>query len=108
MTLKHILYLEDSQVDADLARIYLQRSLPGVVFTQVHTQREALELLQQAACGQHPAIDLLLTDVALPDGSGLEVLRAVRDAAWPMAVVIVTGHGDPEAAVSAIQAGAND
>jgi diguanylate cyclase (GGDEF)-like protein/PAS domain S-box-containing protein len=108
MTLKHILYLEDSQADADLARIYLQRSLPGVVFTQVHTQREALELLHHAASGQHPAIDLLLTDVALPDGSGLEVLRAVRDAAWPMAVVIITGHGDPEAAVSAIQAGAND
>ena len=108
MTLKHILYLEDSQADADLARLYLQRSLPGVVLKLAHTQREALEILQQVASGQHEPFDLLLTDVALPDGSGLEVLRAVRDANWPMAVVIVTGHGDPEAAVSAIQAGAND
>lgn len=108
MTLKHILYLEDSQADADLARLYLQRSLPGVVLRLAHTQREALDLLQQAASGQHEPFDLLLTDVALPDGSGLEVLRAVRDANWPVAVVIVTGHGDPEAAVSAIQAGAND
>jgi diguanylate cyclase (GGDEF)-like protein/PAS domain S-box-containing protein len=108
MTLKHILYLEDAQADADLARIHLQRSLPGVVCTQAPTQREALELLHQAANGQRQPFDLLLTDVALPDGSGLDVLRAVREAGWPMAVVIVTGHGDPEAAVSAMQAGAND
>lgn len=108
MTLKHILYLEDSQADADLVRLYLQRSLPGVVLSLAHTQREALALLQQAACGKSEQFDLLLTDVALPDGSGLEVLRAVRDANWPVAVVIVTGYGDPDAAVSAIQAGAND
>ncbi|MDZ4187182.1 MAG: EAL domain-containing protein [Hydrogenophaga sp.] len=108
MPLKHILYVEDSQVDADLARLYLQRSLPDVLVTIAHTQREALELLQQVPSGQPAPYNLLLTDVALPDGSGLEVLRAVRDADWPMPVVIVTGHGDPEAAVSAMQAGAND
>ena len=108
MTLTHILYLEDSEADADLARRYLCRSLPGVKLTLAHTQSEALDLLHQAASGQHVPFDLLLTDVALPDGSGLDVLRTVRDAGWPLAVVIITGYGDPDAAASAIQAGAND
>lgn len=76
--------------------------------TLAHTQSEALDLLHQAANGQHVPFDLLLTDVALPDGSGLDVLRTVRDAGWPLAVVIITGYGDPDAAASAIQAGAND
>ena len=108
MTLTHILYLEDSEADADLARRYLCRSLPGVKLTLAHTQSEALDLLHQAASGQHVPFDLLLSDVALPDGSGLDVLRTVRDAGWPLAVVIITGYGDPDAAASAIQAGAND
>ena len=108
MMLTHILYLEDCQADADLALRYLNRSLPGVKLTLAHTQGEALDLLHQAATGQRTPFDLLLTDVALPDGSGLEVLRTVRDAGWQLAVVIITGYGDPDAAASAIQAGAND
>ena len=108
MTLTHILHLEDAFADADLVRRYLHHSLPGVTLTQAATQRQALDMLQQAASGLRAPFDLLLTDVALPDGSGLEVLRTVREAGWPLAVVIVTGHGDPEAAASAIQAGAND
>lgn len=107
-TLTRVLYLEDSQADADLARRYLSRSLPGVMLTLVHTQADALDLLHQVARGQHAPFDLLLTDVSLPDGSGLEVLRTVRNAGWPLAVVIITGYGDPDAAASAIQAGAND
>ena len=50
--------------------------------------------------------DVVLLDVRLPDGNGLEVFRGLRlrDASLP--VVFLTGHGSIEAAVQAIQEGA--
>jgi DNA-binding NtrC family response regulator len=51
---------------------------------------------------------LLLLDLGLPDGSGADFLRAWR-ARWPqLAVVVITGRQDLDAAVECMQAGAYD
>jgi DNA-binding NtrC family response regulator len=61
---------------------------------------EALKRMEEA-----PA-DLVLTDVRMPGTSGLELLRRVR-ARWPdVGVVLITGFGTIETAVSCLQAGA--
>jgi DNA-binding NtrC family response regulator len=49
-----------------------------------------------------------LSDLRLPDGSGLELLKKVRERNPPPAVVLVTGQGDQEVAVAALKAGAAD
>lgn len=51
---------------------------------------------------------VVVTDIRMPGLSGLELFRALhaRDAELP--VILVTGHGDVEMAVSAIKAGAWD
>jgi PAS domain S-box-containing protein len=51
---------------------------------------------------------LLLTDLQLPDGNGLELLRFIREHNLPLAVVIITGAGNEEAAVAVMKAGADD
>jgi CheY-like chemotaxis protein len=49
--------------------------------------------------------DALLLDLTLPDGDGLDVLRAVLDdGARPVAVAL-TGHDDPETAARCRAAG---
>jgi len=50
--------------------------------------------------------DVVLTDLILPDGSGLELMEAA--AAMGAQVVLITGHASVETAVQALRRGATD
>lgn len=52
------------------------------------------------------AFDVVLTDLALPSGTGLDVLAAAHDADPTLPVVFVTGTGDVEMAQRALEHGA--
>jgi DNA-binding NtrC family response regulator len=52
--------------------------------------------------------DLVLLDMKLPDGSGLDVLRAIRAEDAMVPVVIMTAYAEVEAAVEAMKLGAYD
>ena len=52
--------------------------------------------------------DLVLTDLQLPDGDGIEVLRMTRER-WPETpVIVITAHGSADTAVAAMKLGAHD
>jgi two-component system response regulator AtoC len=51
---------------------------------------------------------LVITDVKMPDGSGLQVLEGVRNLAPRTAVILLTAHGDVGDAVTAMRGGAFD
>ena len=54
--------------------------------------------------GQHA--DVLLTDLGLPDGSGIDVIRACA-ARWPeCAIMVITLFGDEKSVLASIEAGA--
>jgi EAL domain-containing protein (putative c-di-GMP-specific phosphodiesterase class I) len=90
----------------------------------VEDERALLELYMEvllaagfevaAACDRESALralggrdhDVVLTDVALPDGSGVDVLRAVRERDLDVPVVLVTGDPSVETAVQAVELGA--
>lgn len=52
--------------------------------------------------------DVCLTDLGLPDGDGLDVIRAARATCADCAVLVLTGQGSILAAVEAMKAGAHD
>ena len=52
--------------------------------------------------------DLLLVDVRLQDGDGMDFLEQVRRSYPDSQVILMTGYGDADAAVEALQAGALD
>jgi DNA-binding NtrC family response regulator len=57
---------------------------------------------------QADTFDLVLTDLKLPGSSGLDILRAARQTAPPVPVVVMTGFGSVQAAVEAMKLGAVD
>jgi len=50
--------------------------------------------------------DIILLDVYLPDGNGLEIIDQLRSVASEPQVIIITGQGDPDGAEMAIRHGA--
>lgn len=50
----------------------------------------------------------LITDVRMPDMTGIELLLRLREARLPIAVILVSGHGDVQMAVEAMKNGAVD
>ena len=70
-------------------------------------------------CGEHDraesaverilaaAPDVVILDITLPDGSGLDITKAVRAAGFGGAILVLTMHDDSHYAVRILQAGAN-
>ncbi|MCC7269144.1 MAG: sigma-54-dependent Fis family transcriptional regulator, partial [Rhodocyclaceae bacterium] len=54
------------------------------------------------------AYQLCLTDMRLPDGDGLELVRFIGERFRDIPVAVITAHGSMENAVSALKAGAFD
>jgi len=94
-----ILVVDDDPLQAKLAAV----ALTGHGFLRPTLVGTAQEALAQAA--QH---DVVLLDVQLPDGNGLDVLRKLRERSARPAVVIVTGHGAEQIAADALRHGADD
>jgi len=98
-----ILYVEDNPLDVELTTRELARGIPGLdLAVRTTVAAGAAELEAQAD------YDAVLTDLRLPDGSGLDIVNLVRARKLASAVVVLTGQGDEEIAVAAIKAGADD
>jgi DNA-binding response OmpR family regulator len=52
--------------------------------------------------------DLIMLEMTLPDGSGIEVLGIIRERSATTAVLVVSGVGDIHATITALDAGADD
>jgi two-component system, NtrC family, response regulator PilR len=68
------------------------------------TVEEGWALLQQGP----RAYQLLITDMRLPDGTGLDLLRRMEAAQRPEKGIVITAYGSAENAVEALKAGAYD
>ena len=100
-----VLYVEDDPRDADLTLRTFVRTAPQLAVETVSSLGEAYARLARIAA---EPIDLVLTDMQLRDGDGLALLNEIRENSLPVAVVIVTGVGDEETAVTALKARADD
>ncbi|HOX42050.1 MAG TPA: sigma-54 dependent transcriptional regulator [Myxococcota bacterium] len=101
-----VLVVEDTASMAEVMRYNLAEE--GCRVTLATRADQALELLRAAGQAGAEGFDLVLTDVKLPGGDGLQVLAAARAALPAAPVVLVTAFGSVEQAVEALAAGAAD
>lgn len=100
MTEIRILLVDDNLDHVQLAT----RALRAEPTWRVDTARLGGEAIERA---QEEAFDLVLLDYRLPDMSGLDVLRALRAAGKPPAVILMTSQGSEEVAIEALKLGAS-
>lgn len=53
-------------------------------------------------------IDLVITDIRMPEMDGLELLKTLKEISYDVIVIVVTAYGSIESAVEAMRLGAND
>jgi len=98
--MKKLLIVEDVPETRKWLGNLLRRAFPEAEQVEVATLRAALAIVSEP-------FDLALIDLGLPDGSGLEVLRAMRRMQSGAVCVVTTVMGDDVSIVSALSSGAD-
>ncbi|MBX6315456.1 MAG: sigma-54-dependent Fis family transcriptional regulator, partial [Isosphaeraceae bacterium] len=97
---RRILVVDDTPLNREHLRAILQQD--DLMVDVAEDGRSALERLRS----QHH--QLLITDLCMPDMSGLELLAVVRSERLPCGVIVLTAYGDTQIALDAMKAGADD
>lgn len=95
-----ILVVEDDPDTATLLRDALRKR--GLDAEAVLSAPACLERLKT-----HP-VDVVVTDIQMPEMSGIELCTKLRETYPDLLTIVVTGQGGLEAAIGAIRAGAYD
>jgi two-component system response regulator PilR (NtrC family) len=97
-----ILVVDDEPALRHVLEVTLRRQ--GYEVVSAAGVRRALEALRQHP---HP-FPLVLTDLVMPDGSGIDVLTAAKERSEATEVIVMTAHSTIEAALDAMRRGAYD
>lgn len=95
-----VLIVEDNERLASLiATLVTENGHAADIADGIETARTALSLVDY---------DVVLLDLALPDGDGRDVLNAIRQTSTGSYVLVITAQGDVVSRVQALNAGADD
>src|ERR1700722_701675 len=72
------------------------------------TAAPGVEAAREAIAGSPTPYGMVLTDLLMPDGSGLDVLTAARQRGTQTEVIVMTAHSTLETALEAMKRGAYD
>ena len=100
--MRTVLIADDSKTSQMLVKTTLQR-IAGLEFVTADDGRAALEVMKN----EH--VDLLVTDINMPEMDGIELIRAVRQKADAKAlpILIITAKGEEQARDQGLALGAN-
>ncbi len=96
----HLLVVDDESSVRNLLCEGLQRQ--GYRVTAAEDGREAIEKIKKGK------FDLVITDVMMPSMNGIEMLEAIKGLHPTLEVILTSGNGQIETAVSAMKKGAYD
>lgn len=95
-----VMLCDDHEIVREGLRTLIGRTAGMTVVGEASTMREAIETAAKA----RP--DVVIMDVRLPDGSGVEACREIREVRPETGVIMLTSYADDEALFASIVAGA--
>jgi two-component system response regulator PilR (NtrC family) len=96
----HALIVDDEPDIRELLALTLSRM--NITSSEAETVAQARELLQRGN------FDLCLTDMRLPDGNGIQLVRYIQQYHPELPVAMISAHGSMNTAIEALKAGAFD
>src|ERR1700690_1788504 len=100
MAMNTVLILDDKKSMVDMLSRTFESE--GFAVLSAYNVKDGKRLIRQGE------IDIVVTDLMLPDGDGIEILKTVKENSPLMPVVLMTAHGSIETAVKAVKEGAYD
>jgi signal transduction histidine kinase len=100
MDLKKLLIIDDERPILEMLEMSLASE--GYVVSVAENGAKGLEVFKK----QGPK--LVITDIKMPGMDGIEVLKKIKSLDSEAEVIVITGHGDMDSAISAIRNGASD
>ncbi len=97
-----ILVVDDQQLERDRVAARLREL--GHTVMEASDGPSALRMLEKV----HSDVELVLTDLEMPQMTGVELTQRIKSVNPRLEVVVITGHGAIETAIAAIQAGASN
>ncbi len=83
--------------------------LLGITLSRMEIETHKAETIAQAKqLLNQKKYDLCLTDMRLPDGDGIDLIKFIQQKYSHMPVALITAHGNMETAIDAMKAGAFD
>jgi DNA-binding NtrC family response regulator len=98
--LDRILIVDDEKGMRDLLTIMLKND--GYKVDAAESAARARELISRGS------YDLVISDISMPDGSGVDVLRTARETQPDCIVILITAYASTESAIEALKLGAYD
>jgi len=99
----NVLLVEDNLGDAYLIQEQFKSSKTYEYYlTHVEYLADAISAITQ------DSYDVILLDLSLPDGQGLETLKTLKEHSWEVPIVILSGLNNEKLAIQAVRQGAQD
>ncbi|MBT7260473.1 MAG: response regulator, partial [Desulfobacula sp.] len=100
MSANKILIVDDEEIIVKLLAMSLRSD--GYEIVTANSGEQGLEVFKS----ESP--DIVVTDIKMPGMDGLELLKKIKEIDSEKEVIIVTGHGDIDSTITALQYGASD
>ena len=95
------LIVEDNRLNRETLKGLFRRYFPSMSVEEASDRQEAMKKFESF----QP--DLVLMDIRLPDGSGMELTKKIKETNPDVKVLIITGHHYAEYKEAAAQCGAD-
>jgi two-component system response regulator PilR (NtrC family) len=96
----HILIVDDERGMQEFLEIFFRR--------EGHTVSVASGATEARECLEADEVDVVVSDMQMPDGSGLDVLHAVQETCPEVPVIMITAFATTDSAIAAMKEGAYD
>jgi DNA-binding NtrC family response regulator len=101
-----ILVVDDEQSMCEFLRIMLSKE--GYSVTSLTSANQAILELRQSTLAPDKKYALVITDLMMPEMSGLELLKSAQKVDFDLDFIVMTAYGSIDTAVEALKNGAHD